>query len=178
SGNDSISSTTAIASSRKRTRTGSSSTFLLSILSASRCSRLWISWASKFRAVCKFVSQCLSGLTSKEQRHNAVLHDIPLYLSRAFNEPLDGQRGDVQSMGFAVENLFRDQLADGRGMLESVPAETVCKDETIETGDPAENGMRIRRSLITSGPGILDGSIGERWKPVNGHFHHLVKEFP
>ena len=53
-------------------------------------------------------------------------------------------------MGFAVENLFRDQLADGRGMLESVPAETVCKDETIETGDPAGSGSTLLRNWVIS----------------------------
>ena len=59
-------------------------------------------------------------------------------------ESFDRQRRNVQGVSLSVHDLFGDQLPNCRSVLESVPAESIGQNETVEPRDAPENRMRVR----------------------------------
>jgi hypothetical protein len=69
-----------------------------------------------------------------------------------FTKAGNGQRRNIDGVRFAVENLFRQQQSDAGGVLEAVAAETVRQNKARRVRMAAQNRMRVRRGLVTSGP--------------------------
>ena len=67
-----------------------------------------------------------------------------------FSEAFETQRADVERRLFA-QNLRCNAFADGRCQFEPVPGKPGGQIKPLDIGDPAEDGMPVRRYVIGAG---------------------------
>src|SRR5690349_17226675 len=63
-------------------------------------------------------------------------------------------------------------------MLETMAAEPIREDETIQTAGTPKNRVRVGRRFITACPCVLDGSFAQRRKAMQPDFHDSLEEVP